>query len=165
MRGLDAESSWCAAPRLDHPISQDAIIVHLVRHPLNVIRSLLAADYYHERPRAWDRLLMTFLPELSRKPTRLAKALHHYVHWNRLIESKCQERIIIRHRIEEDVNELLERLGEERTATFEDRTYNTRRHRHSAAYSAPLRFSDLPTGDDREALMELAMRYGYPLEA
>ncbi len=138
-------------------------MIHLVRNPLKVIRSLLAANYYQDPPKAWDRLLVQWLPKLTEKRTKLAKALHHYVHWNLLVESLCRDRQLVRFRIEDDVNDLLKSLGEERVATFEDRDYNTRRHRRPRAYDGCLTVCELPSGEDKNALIDLAERYGYQL--
>lgn len=163
--GFVADSSWPAAPNVNHPVAQRALIIHLVRHPISVIRSLLAANYYGKRVRPWDRVLMKHLPELASKPTRLAKALHHYVHWNLLIEDTVVGRDSLRHRVEDDVNDLLRTLGTPFPSTFDIHNYNSRRDPRPQCYCDDLKFADLPSGSDKERLIEMAERYGYDPKA
>ncbi len=160
---LQGESSWCVVPFMFRDAVRESTIIHIVRHPMKVIISLMASDYYQNPPRPWDRFLYKWLPELERKETPLKKAMHQYVNWNVWIERQCTGREVFRHRIEDPASNLFSRLGLMVTPTFNEPSYNTSRGRANAIYRDELRFADLPAGNDKQAIRTLAGRYGYEL--
>lgn len=81
-----AEASWPAAP---YTPLRDTHVVHLVRHPLAVIRSRLAGQLFADRPPRHLRGLAAWTyrqaPEIRRGRTELERAALHWVHWNRFV--------------------------------------------------------------------------------
>src|SRR5690606_24597782 len=79
-----AEASWPAAAYT--PIISDARVVHLVRHPLPVIRSRLSGGLFGDRP-PWPKLaawVYRQAPQVRDGRTELERAAIHWVAWNRL---------------------------------------------------------------------------------
>jgi hypothetical protein len=84
-----AEASWPAAPYTPVP---DAYVVHLVRHPLAVIRSRMSGGLFADRPTypklaAW---MYRQVPEVREGRTELERAALHWVAWNRLVAGAAE---------------------------------------------------------------------------
>lgn len=90
-----AEVSWLAAPWT--PIA-DAHVVHLVRHPLDVIRSRVATQVFEHRDRGrneagdpkptlgpWGAFAYRWCPAMVDAPGPVWRAAAHWVQWNRLV--------------------------------------------------------------------------------
>lgn len=91
--GWVAESSWLAAPYLPVP---DAYTVHLVRHPLAVIRSFVAKGTFRLRRRPYGRYAARHVPDIAEQPTTPERAAVHWAQWNLMIEEgRPDERIRI----------------------------------------------------------------------
>lgn len=91
---IPSESSWLAVPFLKllvedgHPIAKpNHSILHLVRHPYNVINSLEGINFWegpgHERYREF---IYDHLPTV-RDYNGLNKSLYYWLEWNKLVES------------------------------------------------------------------------------
>lgn len=100
---FEAESSWAAAPFIDKTWFDENIkIIHLVRHPLKVIKSFYDINFFSEQ-RA-SKLLNKLVYENTAinidNLDRLRSSVDHYFEWNRLIECKLSQirnpRILIR---------------------------------------------------------------------
>lgn len=79
-----AEASWPAAPYTPMP---GAYIVHLVRHPLAVIRSRLSGGLFANPTPLRKLAAWTYeqAPEIWQGRTELERAALHWVAWNRLV--------------------------------------------------------------------------------
>lgn len=88
---LVADSAWPAAIFIGRPwLPAEVRIVHLVRHPLDVITSFWEIDFFSEA-----RIGKTLNQVVYRNTTispdtqdRLMSAVEHYIQWNRLIGQK-----------------------------------------------------------------------------
>jgi hypothetical protein len=165
---VPAESSWLAAPFIER-LAPGTLVVHLVRHPLAVVRSNLRIGFFHE-PTDYLDFARAHLPGPERG-SPLAQAARYWVGWNALIERAIDQRGLAYMRLrledvdERSVRELLVRAGhavpveEVRSALSEvPRDTNTRGRRRD---DSGVRLEQLPTGPLREALAAAARRYGY----
>jgi hypothetical protein len=160
---LMADSSWLAAPFLDHELAKDALIVHLVRHPRDTIDSMLrigtmAADT------AYTDFHWQHIPE-AREMSRRDQLAYKYVKWNEVIERGIGGHDYIRFQIEREPGELLALLAERGIvnledvsgeAIFDNRTFNTR----GEPGSQNVQLDDFSPGI-REEMLAVAERYGY----
>lgn len=96
-----ADASWMAAPYLaDYP---DAYIVHLVRHPLRVIESLVSTYLFEDEvsePKApYAGFLRDHAADAMKKDTPLERAVAFYLDWVDRIESYASVRL----RVEDEI--------------------------------------------------------------
>lgn len=165
---VEAESSWLAAPLLG-ALPEGTLVLHQVRHPLAVMRSNLRIGFFSSRSGYLD-FACAHLPELERG-TPLERAARYWVGWNALVERGVAERGLtcVRAGLEElderGLRALLARLGrdvpvEEVRAALQDvpGDTNTRGRR---ADDVTVRYEDLADATLREALEQIARRYGY----
>jgi len=146
----DADSSWFAAPYLQESLLENTLIVHLVRHPKDTIDSFLSMRFWTLLTYAGFAAWTTqWLPDLNNYKTPEEKSAYFYVKWNQMIEPHAG----LRHRVEDPVEQLLERLGIDYhgKVLFNNTTYNTRR-------TWP---SDIDLSLLGEPLTEMKVRYGY----
>ena len=150
--GWEGESSWYAAFYLDNPVLDGVTIVHLVRHPKDVIDSQLSMGNWNIY--RGKEVLLQYLPTLANYVERIDLSAHWYLEWNRKIEPYAH----IFHRVEDDVRLLLDKLGiiYAGKSLFDDKKYNTRRTYPSdvdlrADLSEPL----------RSGILEMGQQYGY----
>ncbi len=110
-RNIIAESSYMATPYLDHFILKDATIIHAVRNPLDVILSFNnKLQYFHKKPNAWERFILSHVSEISQQDTPLEKNCCYVLRWNRWIENLSHGRKYVRVRLEHDTDMLLDYL-------------------------------------------------------
>ncbi len=167
-KAVAAESSWLAAPFL-RSLHPGTLVLHQVRHPLEVMRSKLRTRFF-ETPTAYLDLAAAHLAQLQRGSS-LERAARYWVGWNELVEraERWTSLRYRRHRLE-DVNEaflleLLAELGREtspvdvaRALSEVARDTNTRGDR---AADARVRLEALPEDLLRD-LDSMGQRYGYP---
>lgn len=105
-RHWSAEASWPAAPYTPLP---GVHVVHLVRHPLAVIRSRLAGGLFADRPRKGLRRLQAWTyrqaPTVAAGRTETERAALHWVAWNRLVRG-AEELLRIEDVTVADINRL-----------------------------------------------------------
>lgn len=77
---LIGDVSWLAAPQLSN---FDGTIIHLVRYPLLVARSMIASGLVKSGRWEW---ITRFCPKVSDETTDPNRALAAWIGWNRLIE-------------------------------------------------------------------------------
>ena len=100
-----AESSYLAAPFLDHSCLADTRIIHVVRNPLLVISSLLLdVDFFKEKDQIpYLDFVHKHLPELKKINNEIERITAYYVWWNNLLEQKSVGKQYLRLKIEEAV--------------------------------------------------------------
>jgi hypothetical protein len=141
-RELRAESSAFAGPYLHTPMLRGAVIIHLVRHPILVLRG------------QWIRF-----PSLE-------GACQWYVAHNRQIEGQAGGREYHRIRIEDCPEALLIAIDRpDATGYFDDRTCNTKwSNLLGVTVHEELTWARIPNCRGKRQLQEMAERYGYPTE-
>jgi len=154
--GWDSESSWYAAFHLNDPILGGVTIIHLVRHPKDVIDSQLSMRNWTHPAYNGAKTLLPYLPSLAACRTPLEMSAHWYLEVNRLIEPHTH----VFHRVEDDVTLLLEKLGIDYKGKdlFDNKKYNTRR-----TYPSDVNLREDLVDPMRTEILAMAGRYGYSI--
>jgi hypothetical protein len=166
-----AESSYMAVPFMEHECLKNSTIIHVVRDPLNVIRSFLNNLLFFREDRASfrhapEQFLYEHLPHLDFLPDPVSRACFYYLRWNQMIEESIGDRKYLLYPIENGPDTLLKFMGlDSGEHALPDNSCN--------AYSKwpdHMRIStDLPTVADEEIracflwkdVATLARKYGY----
>lgn len=150
-----AESSWCGSVYLDRPELDGVTVVHLVRHPKKVLDSILrewtSLHPYYNPHYHW---LTRHLPELAEYETPVGKAACKVLRLNEMVEARAN----LRHRIEDDPRELLDKLS----IDWQGRElFNNPKHNaHPGRVESDVQLGDLPA-EFRGPIEEMSVRYGY----
>jgi hypothetical protein len=163
--GLVADSSYMAAPFLDHAVLHEAHILHVVRHPMDVINSFVIGLNYFQQwipPDPWHAFIYTHVPELRLDYHPLERAALYYVRWNQMIERRAAGKPYFFCQLETVPGKLLAYLGRR----CDDESLLAARKVNSRMAGKPeYTFEDIPSAPIRRELREMAERYGYPLPA
>lgn len=157
-----AESSYMAAPFL-HKI--DAKFIHVVRHPIKVINSFVNyLGYFQQRhPQSvsnvkdYESFIFYHCPDLYADMSVPERAALYYIRWNQMIEKQLVDRVSIRHRIEDPVDRVFEFIGVDKPDSYFNQPVNSFERAGNK-----LRWEDIPEGDIKRELIEIAERYDYP---
>jgi len=85
------EASWLAAPYVEQ-LKNYYPIIHLVRHPLAVINSLMGIGFWTETGHEpYRNFIMKHLPSMPKDP--LEKSLYYWYHWNKQLAGHPRIRI------------------------------------------------------------------------
>jgi len=155
--GWQADCSWYAMPFLDDAVVRDMTVVHLVRHPRNVIRSLWRIQNWTSwRYGRGQAFLYEHMPELQDIEDFNSRSAYFWCEWNRRIEGRAD----VFHRLEDPVEGLLDELGIEHEGRelFDNTHYNTR----AFVYEDGFELEDLPADLLARVLGQME-RYGYEL--
>lgn len=161
------EASWLGAPHL-LALPEGTVVLHQVREPVAVVRSHLRLGFFSHRTPFLD-FAEEHYPEL-RGGAEVERCLRYWLGWNRLVELAAGIDALeyYRYRLEdvgpELVGDLLEVLGAPRgrdevarALAAVPRDTNTR----GAERLARPTWFELPAGELRDAVAELAAAYGY----
>ena len=147
-------------------------MLHQVREPVAVVRSLMRMRFFHRPSRDPDyvRFAVDHFPELASGPP-LERCLKYWVGWNRLAECAAHVEGLryYRYRLEDLgpslLREVLEVVGHSFDATGTERALrelpddcNTR---GDLAEDAGLTWRTFPEGEVLDQVRELAAHYGY----
>lgn len=156
------EVSWAAAPHLAG--LDDAVVVHLVRHPLAVAGSLLRQGKFTGRNKARSaRWAMRQIPEISEGPGGLRRILRYIWYWNRLVEPHAAARWQVETLTADQICHALDLSGREPDpARAEQALHLIPRQVNSSGPPGGLSWSDLPTDAPIAGrVRRMAARYGY----
>lgn len=159
--GLQAESSYMAAPYLAHDCLKDTLVVHIVRHPLEVISSfLLDIEHFCNPPnpkvKQWEDFIYFHLPELLEIDNPIERVCLYYIKWNSMIEKQSN----VLHKIETDAKVFLNSLGVQTPSTiFSDKTANKWGKRDKN-----FSLEDIPNGKIKDEFVHFIEKYQYPHE-
>lgn len=105
------DTSWLAVPHLDSEELRDALVIHIVRHPRDVIGSMIRVPARLAPP--YDAYVHRHLPIMWAYDDDIDKATLRYTGWNRWIERLCANgRPYIRYRVEDGPMALFELMRE-----------------------------------------------------
>lgn len=155
--GPVGDSSYLAVPHLD---GFPGVVVHQVRQPLAVVRSLVGTGFMARR----DLWTAPVLPLVDVVGDLVEDTMAYVVTWNERIERRADLRLAVE-RIDDQLEELLVALGRA------DRLESARGALAALPGDVNTRaraegldtWDDLPAGPRRDALMAMAERYGYPV--
>lgn len=103
---LEADSSWMSVPFLDF-LSNSACI-HIVRHPLKTIASFKNVGFLKDEDNVYSKFVYEHLPEIRIFKNYDEKLAFYYLEWNQ--RCKRAENYAY-HKVEDDIQFLLKRLG------------------------------------------------------
>jgi len=114
-----AESSWAAAPFLAADwFDKDIKIIHLVRHPMEVIRSFYEINFFsaEREQKPLNKLVYLHTDIKPDNLDRLVSSVEHYFQWNRIIEQQLDvidnpSKLIRLDNLKSEVKELNQFLG------------------------------------------------------
>lgn len=158
-----ADSSYMAAPFLDHALLRDVRIIHVVRHPMDVINSFVVGlNYFQEwlPPDVWHQFIYTHAPELRLDYHPLDRAALYYIRWNRMIEKRSAGRAYFFCQVETITHRLFDYLGR---SCHDEKLLSARTINGRMDGKPEYHFEDIPSTALRRELRDLAERYGYPL--
>jgi hypothetical protein len=164
---LRAESSYLAAPYLNHDCLKDTQMVHVVRHPVAVIQSFCHyLDYfsYHmpcpwnEITRRYENVIYAVVPELMNSAlSPVERCAMYYIRWNGMIQDLLKNRNHLFLKIEDASVKLGEFIG--RTAPAVQQDENTFYKKNCKKFSP----DDLSSRLVRSELETYAKELGYSL--
>ena len=164
---LKAESSWMAVPYMERikEAFEPKAMIHVVRHPSPVIRSLTAINMFvdsNKQTEAWRDFIYHHMPQIQQYKTPLERAASFYISWNQLIETKYgtldQDAFF---RVEDDPHPLFESLGIaiEGKRLFKNKSFNHRNYPDEMEnFDFRVHFKNHDLMPELEAI---AQKYGY----
>ena len=152
-----AESSWLAAPFLDKPELEDATVVHLVRHPKDVLDSFLRLMVYtHPTYGPYYKWMAEKIPQIEALERPEDRAAYWYIKLNQMVERRAD----ITHRVEDDPRDLLDKLGIEHY--WDKELFNNRKYNARPGYGpSNVMPEDISIPALHTELLRMTERYGY----
>jgi hypothetical protein len=152
---LAGDCSYLAVP---HLASFPGTVIHVVREPLAVIRSLVGTRFFERSPT--DGYLAPVAAHMALSGDPVRDAMRYYVLWNRMCERYAHTRPLPIERLDEHLDTLFGLTAPECAAAGAalmraiPPTVNSRPR-------AMLSYDDLPAGSTRDEVLEMRDRYGY----
>jgi predicted nucleic-acid-binding Zn-ribbon protein len=154
-----AESSYMAAPFLDHEYFKDVTVIHVIRKPMRVINSFVSGLGYFKgnslygEAKEYHEFIYKHIPRLRESLPPQDRAALYYIKWNEMIKQKAQNYFL--YRIEHPPTKLLKFIGLQR-----NNYYTNTQSNHKIGLSEEFtRFSQIKTKDIREELINYYSNY------
>ena len=87
-----SEVSWLAAPNVPEMLAAGVPLLHVVRHPLRVIASLCAMDFWTTKHKAYREFVISNVPACVGKSPEVASAFL-WLRWNAICKGVPRVRI------------------------------------------------------------------------
>lgn len=166
LNNLKADSSYMAAPFLDHPCLEPTTVIHVVRNPVSVINSFInSLDYFQsfvpasKTGRKYELFIWRHVPEMTQHVSPCERAALYWMYWNNMIETKSKNKKYILVRAEEGPLPILKWLNISPTKdVFDDRKINTYK-RTKEIFS----LNNMPEGPIKDRLVSEGRKYGYAM--
>lgn len=163
------DASWFAAPYLEN-LPAETLVLHQVRDPLAVIRSLQRTRFF-DQPSSYRRFAELHEPDIA-SGSSLERAMRYWTAWNRLTERAAQVEHLRyrRYRLEDlelgFLEQLLADIGrpvpEDLASIYASVPLDTNSE-GSKEHDHEIRWATLPQGPVLDELIELGEHYGYQL--
>jgi hypothetical protein len=169
---ITADSSYMAAPYLDWPELKKVKVIHVIRNPLNVIRSFVLDFKYFNKNMpdkknifnelGFEEKIWKILPELSTIQNKFERGCYFYIYWNKMIEEKIQNKKSIRINIEDKnkVNKIANFINKPEITFMENNT-NSFENITKKKPSKEITLDDIPDGEIKNELLKMMEKYGY----
>lgn len=161
---FDGDASFIAAPFTEQLAADDLTVVHQVRPPLDVIRSICGMAWLQNLRLPYVAFVAQHTPAVTDEPPGPRRAAAYWLGWNELAAQHAAATWRLSDLTPQDVHALAERTGldldGERVAAALDRAPRNINHR---GHRADVSIDDL--GSLADAVADAADRYGVPLEA
>lgn len=156
----EGEVSSVAAPVLD-ALQSSVTIIHQVRNPVSVIRSLMGERQLHDESLFLPGAKMAFryLPELKCDDPPIVRCMKYWIGWNGLVESQASRRFRVEFALEDWLSGILFWPSVE---NINIRLTGSRYH--GGRRDKTVSWQSLPGGFLKEQIEATAARYGYTLE-
>lgn len=159
--GLEADCSWLAAPYLE---AIRCPVLHLVRHPLEVLNSMEGIRFLDggitENNCLYERFARRFVPELDALPDSRARHMRFILSWNQKIAARAVRRVRLEECDHRLVGMLLAELGLNSPQAARAEYPEALAKENSRPRSA-LSLGDLPRGALRDEFVAHGEAYGY----
>lgn len=156
LEGAVADSSWLALPAVECHLAGGTLVVHLTRHPLGAIRSILGKGFMSpdRRTPLYDSWLCGAAPRIMAKNTHLKRAVWYWIEWNQRIENQTGFRVRVEDFTKNIFSQISKVLGRPLDALALDRVP---RNVNAGTPDSSISWQDI--SDPR--LLKMAARYGY----
>lgn len=158
---LDGDASWLALPIAHRHIGP---VFLAVREPLAVIGSMLRRGLFADDGRQhghYRAVIETFAAEAMAQPTEQERAAMFWAHWNLQALERCDgwwritEPLAAVYDVAASLGRTLDPSAVARAVVQTPPTYN------GTTDSVPLPLAALPDGPARDAMLDMANRFGY----
>lgn len=153
--------SWLAVPYLDE---FEGPVVQQVRHPLEVIRSLVGIEMFSNPthgPYRW--FMFAHLPGLTGDD--LLDAITWWVDWNERIEEHATMRVLLHELDAALLQEVTEHCGHPADAdALREAVGDVGTRVNTRTRAGDLTWDDLPAGPTTDRLVAMAERYGFAVD-
>jgi hypothetical protein len=157
-----ADSSYMAAPFLNHECFKDTSVIHVVREPMKVINSFVSGlGYFTHRALKDDKLkdyhnfIYNYIPRLYEQMDPISRAALYYIKWNELIEKRSKDKNYLLYRIESDPHIVFSFLGISPTKFYS----NTKSNHKLGLRDQYTKIDQIPDREIRERLKATRSRY------
>lgn len=162
---IRADSSYMAAPFLADPMFANTKILHVVRKPMEVINSFVHGLGYFKNDCLikedfldYHKFIYSHVPTIQNYKNPIDRAAAYYIEWNNMIEKNAEGRPYLRHNINRNLNAVFDFLEVKRPKNYYDKVKTN----HILGLKPILvQFSQIPSPDVREQLLNLHKRYFY----
>jgi len=162
---IQADSSYMAAPFLSHPAFDGAKVIHVFRHPLEVINSFIYGLGYFKRDcvknedmKDYHKFIYKHAPMILNYANPIDRAAVYYVEWNKLIEKNSLGKDYYRHNISRNLGRVFDFLNMKEPNSYYD---NKKSNNILGLNPIITSFKDIPSQQARESLIEFYNRYFY----
>jgi hypothetical protein len=164
-KGLLAESSWLAAPHLS---MASCPILHLVRHPLQVLCSLEGIRFLSggitENNGLWAEYAQRWTPGLKKGfRASVEKHMRFIIDWNSMVQEKASARIQLEEASPSSLVELLQSIAPGLVTAKEKGALEIPFPRLNSRPTKSITLADLPRGALKDEFLAQAQTYGYRL--
>jgi hypothetical protein len=118
LKSLQADSSYMAAPFLDHEDLEELTIIHLIRNPIRVVDSFLNHFHYFQGQepgstiysKPYEEFIYKHVPELCLPMSAAERACLYVVRWNEMIDRRLRYTSWVV-KVEDGLAGIAERIG------------------------------------------------------
>jgi hypothetical protein len=155
-KSIVAESSYMAAPFLKEKLIEGVPVIHVLRHPVNVVQSFVNHIGYffsNEATNSYEQFIYRHVPELKKEMPVYDRAALFWVRWNQMVENASPKFV---YRVEDDTNNLLEFLGR-KGEHFKDTTINSYKKENVEQFSV----DKIKSNEIRSEFISFGKKYDY----
>lgn len=156
-----AESSWLAAPFLKK-LPKDVTVFHQIRHPFDVIRSLVGFGFFNGNQRnPYQVFAFRHAPGIRSWKDSLDRSMSYWVFWNLQVERYADVRYQVESLTPKDLREHLLMAGFDIPASTLQEAFSKVGTRYNSRARAKLQPHEILKRPLAQNLRKLARKYGY----
>lgn len=158
-----AESSYMAAPFLQHELLKDTKIIHVVRDPLKVLSSHIFDVRFFDKnlddpiQKHYQNFVFSILPELNVIDNEIERGCYYYTQWNKMIEENHQGKYLL-HKVENGcTKELLNFLE----VTNHSQIFTNKKINSWKKDREDLTLNQIPDGSIKKEFLKMSTKHQY----